>query len=169
MQASEFQRNWSHTAACYLAQEGIVESSIPPCRSQLKSKVFLQSRSSLSTATTYTTFDNKQYVVMVVGGHGSVGTKPGDCDCLYAAVNDHAGRCFVLEAVRGKGRWSDSTLGGSKSLHAAALVTDLEPCRPSRSRGALNRRRASLAHEHYCRGILDSQENSESPATPALS
>jgi quinoprotein glucose dehydrogenase len=65
-----------------------------------------------ATPTTYTTSDNKQYVVMVAGWHGSVGTKPGDCDWLYAAANDHAGRCFVLETVRGKGRWSDSTLGG---------------------------------------------------------
>ncbi|WP_283195012.1 glucose/quinate/shikimate family membrane-bound PQQ-dependent dehydrogenase [Rhizobium sp. AN80A] len=31
-----------------------------------------------STPMTYTTSDNKQYVVMVAGGHGSIGTKPGD-------------------------------------------------------------------------------------------
>ncbi|MGO8469887.1 membrane-bound PQQ-dependent dehydrogenase, glucose/quinate/shikimate family, partial [Rhizobium leguminosarum] len=31
-----------------------------------------------ATPMTYTTDDNKQYVVMVAGGQGSVGTKPGD-------------------------------------------------------------------------------------------
>ena len=31
-----------------------------------------------ATPMTYTASDNKQYVVMVAGGHGSVGTKPGD-------------------------------------------------------------------------------------------
>ncbi|TAU08019.1 glucose/quinate/shikimate family membrane-bound PQQ-dependent dehydrogenase, partial [Rhizobium ruizarguesonis] len=31
-----------------------------------------------ATPMTYTADDNKQYVVMVAGGHGSVGTKPGD-------------------------------------------------------------------------------------------
>ena len=31
-----------------------------------------------ATPMTYTASDNKQYVVIVAGGHGSVGTKPGD-------------------------------------------------------------------------------------------
>ncbi|MBX4869454.1 glucose/quinate/shikimate family membrane-bound PQQ-dependent dehydrogenase [Rhizobium bangladeshense] len=36
-----------------------------------------------ATPMTYTTDDNKQYVVMVAGGHGSVGTKPGDYVIAY--------------------------------------------------------------------------------------
>ncbi|WHO72322.1 glucose/quinate/shikimate family membrane-bound PQQ-dependent dehydrogenase [Rhizobium sp. BT03] len=36
-----------------------------------------------ATPMTYTTSDNKQYVVMVAGGHGSVGTKPGDYVIAY--------------------------------------------------------------------------------------
>lgn len=32
---------------------------------------------------TYMTDDNKQYVVMVAGGHGSVGTTPGDYVIAY--------------------------------------------------------------------------------------
>ncbi|ULR42986.1 glucose/quinate/shikimate family membrane-bound PQQ-dependent dehydrogenase [Rhizobium sp. K102] len=36
-----------------------------------------------ATPMTYTTEDNKQYVVMVAGGHGSVGTKPGDYVIAY--------------------------------------------------------------------------------------
>ncbi|WP_337266374.1 glucose/quinate/shikimate family membrane-bound PQQ-dependent dehydrogenase [Oryzifoliimicrobium ureilyticus] len=36
-----------------------------------------------STPMTYTTSDNKQYVVMVAGGHGSIGTKPGDYVIAY--------------------------------------------------------------------------------------
>ncbi|PDT08762.1 glucose/quinate/shikimate family membrane-bound PQQ-dependent dehydrogenase [Rhizobium sp. M1] len=36
-----------------------------------------------ATPMTYTTGDNKQYVVMVAGGHGSVGTKPGDYVIAY--------------------------------------------------------------------------------------
>ncbi|OWV88171.1 glucose dehydrogenase [Rhizobium sp. N122] len=36
-----------------------------------------------ATPMTYTTEDNKQYVVMVAGGHGSVGTKPGDFVIAY--------------------------------------------------------------------------------------
>jgi quinoprotein glucose dehydrogenase len=33
---------------------------------------------------TYTTSDNKQFVVIVAGGHGSVGTKAGDYVIGYA-------------------------------------------------------------------------------------
>ncbi|MGO8124287.1 glucose/quinate/shikimate family membrane-bound PQQ-dependent dehydrogenase [Rhizobium ruizarguesonis] len=36
-----------------------------------------------ATPMTYTADDNKQYVVMVAGGHGSVGTKPGDYVIAY--------------------------------------------------------------------------------------
>ncbi|MGO8073677.1 glucose/quinate/shikimate family membrane-bound PQQ-dependent dehydrogenase [Rhizobium leguminosarum] len=36
-----------------------------------------------ATPMTYTTDDNKQYVVMVAGGHGSIGTKPGDYVIAY--------------------------------------------------------------------------------------
>ncbi|XKM39694.1 glucose/quinate/shikimate family membrane-bound PQQ-dependent dehydrogenase [Rhizobium ruizarguesonis] len=36
-----------------------------------------------ATPMTYMTDDNKQYVVMVAGGHGSVGTKPGDYVIAY--------------------------------------------------------------------------------------
>jgi quinoprotein glucose dehydrogenase len=36
-----------------------------------------------ATPMTYTTSDNKQYVVMVAGGHGSLGTKPGDYVIAY--------------------------------------------------------------------------------------
>lgn len=36
-----------------------------------------------ATPMTYTTDDNKQYVVMVAGGHGSVGTTPGDYVIAY--------------------------------------------------------------------------------------
>ncbi|MBB2671190.1 UNVERIFIED_ORG: quinoprotein glucose dehydrogenase [Rhizobium esperanzae] len=36
-----------------------------------------------ATPMTYTTDDDKQYVVMVAGGHGSVGTKPGDYVIAY--------------------------------------------------------------------------------------
>ncbi|MCF3638600.1 glucose/quinate/shikimate family membrane-bound PQQ-dependent dehydrogenase [Rhizobium sp. TRM95111] len=36
-----------------------------------------------STPMTYTTDDGKQYVVMVAGGHGSVGTRPGDYVIAY--------------------------------------------------------------------------------------
>lgn len=36
-----------------------------------------------ATPMTYTTSDNKQYVVMVAGGHGSVGTTPGDYVIAY--------------------------------------------------------------------------------------
>ncbi|MBY5356948.1 glucose/quinate/shikimate family membrane-bound PQQ-dependent dehydrogenase [Rhizobium leguminosarum] len=36
-----------------------------------------------ATPMTYTTDDNKQYVVMVAGGHGSVGTKAGDYVIAY--------------------------------------------------------------------------------------
>ena len=36
-----------------------------------------------ATPMTYTASDNKQYVVMVAGGHGSVGTKPGDYVIAY--------------------------------------------------------------------------------------
>ncbi|MBY4607822.1 glucose/quinate/shikimate family membrane-bound PQQ-dependent dehydrogenase [Rhizobium sp. 9T] len=36
-----------------------------------------------ATPMTYTTDDKKQYVVMVAGGHGSVGTKPGDYVIAY--------------------------------------------------------------------------------------
>ncbi len=36
-----------------------------------------------ATPMTYETDDNKQYVVMVAGGHGSVGTKPGDYVIAY--------------------------------------------------------------------------------------
>ncbi|OWO93546.1 membrane-bound PQQ-dependent dehydrogenase, glucose/quinate/shikimate family [Rhizobium esperanzae] len=36
-----------------------------------------------ATPMTYTTDDSKQYVVMVAGGHGSVGTKPGDYVIAY--------------------------------------------------------------------------------------
>jgi len=36
-----------------------------------------------STPMTYTTDDGKQYVVMVAGGHGSIGTKPGDYVIAY--------------------------------------------------------------------------------------
>ncbi|WP_454848623.1 glucose/quinate/shikimate family membrane-bound PQQ-dependent dehydrogenase [Rhizobium binxianense] len=36
-----------------------------------------------ATPMTYTTSDNKQYVVMVAGGHGSIGTKPGDYVIAY--------------------------------------------------------------------------------------
>ncbi|MBX4977393.1 glucose/quinate/shikimate family membrane-bound PQQ-dependent dehydrogenase [Rhizobium lentis] len=36
-----------------------------------------------ATPMTYTTDDHKQYVVMVAGGHGSVGTKPGDYVIAY--------------------------------------------------------------------------------------
>ncbi|ACI54150.1 membrane-bound PQQ-dependent dehydrogenase, glucose/quinate/shikimate family [Rhizobium leguminosarum bv. trifolii WSM2304] len=36
-----------------------------------------------ATPMTYATSDNKQYVVMVAGGHGSVGTKPGDYVIAY--------------------------------------------------------------------------------------
>ncbi len=36
-----------------------------------------------ATPMTYATGDNKQYVVMVAGGHGSVGTKPGDYVIAY--------------------------------------------------------------------------------------
>ncbi|EJC78467.1 membrane-bound PQQ-dependent dehydrogenase, glucose/quinate/shikimate family [Rhizobium leguminosarum bv. trifolii WSM2297] len=36
-----------------------------------------------ATPMTYTTDDNKQYVVMVAGGHGSVGTTPGDYLIAY--------------------------------------------------------------------------------------
>ncbi|MBY5545690.1 glucose/quinate/shikimate family membrane-bound PQQ-dependent dehydrogenase [Rhizobium leguminosarum] len=36
-----------------------------------------------ATPMTYTTDDNKQYVVIVAGGHGSVGTKPGDYVIAY--------------------------------------------------------------------------------------
>ncbi|WP_064711049.1 glucose/quinate/shikimate family membrane-bound PQQ-dependent dehydrogenase [Rhizobium bangladeshense] len=36
-----------------------------------------------ATPMTYTTDENKQYVVMVAGGHGSVGTKPGDYVIAY--------------------------------------------------------------------------------------
>ena len=32
---------------------------------------------------TYTGTDNKQYVVLVAGGHGSIGTKPGDYVIAY--------------------------------------------------------------------------------------
>ncbi|MBW9115941.1 glucose/quinate/shikimate family membrane-bound PQQ-dependent dehydrogenase [Rhizobium cauense] len=37
-----------------------------------------------ATPMTYTTADNKQFVVMVAGGHGSIGTKPGDYVIGYA-------------------------------------------------------------------------------------
>ncbi|MBZ9792870.1 glucose/quinate/shikimate family membrane-bound PQQ-dependent dehydrogenase [Rhizobium sp. 3T7] len=37
-----------------------------------------------ATPMTYTTSDNKQFVVMVAGGHGSIGTKPGDYVIGYA-------------------------------------------------------------------------------------
>jgi quinoprotein glucose dehydrogenase len=37
-----------------------------------------------ATPMTYLTSDNKQYVVIVAGGHGSVGTKPGDYVIAYA-------------------------------------------------------------------------------------
>ena len=37
-----------------------------------------------ATPMTYMTDDNKQYVVMVAGGHGSVGTKPGDYVIAYS-------------------------------------------------------------------------------------
>jgi quinoprotein glucose dehydrogenase len=36
-----------------------------------------------ATPMTYTTSDNKQYVVIVAGGHGSIGTKPGDYVIAY--------------------------------------------------------------------------------------
>ncbi|MBB4569423.1 glucose/quinate/shikimate family membrane-bound PQQ-dependent dehydrogenase [Rhizobium leucaenae] len=36
-----------------------------------------------ATPTTYTAGDNKQYVVMVAGGHGSIGTTPGDYVIAY--------------------------------------------------------------------------------------
>jgi quinoprotein glucose dehydrogenase len=36
-----------------------------------------------ATPMTYTASDNKQYVLMVAGGHGSVGTKPGDYVIAY--------------------------------------------------------------------------------------
>jgi len=36
-----------------------------------------------STPMTYATADGKQYVVMVAGGHGSIGTKPGDYVIAY--------------------------------------------------------------------------------------
>ena len=36
-----------------------------------------------STPMTYATEDGRQYVVMVAGGHGSVGTKPGDYVIAY--------------------------------------------------------------------------------------
>ncbi|MEF0944094.1 glucose/quinate/shikimate family membrane-bound PQQ-dependent dehydrogenase [Rhizobium sp. BR 362] len=36
-----------------------------------------------ATPMTYTAGDNKQYVVMVAGGHGSIGTKPGDFVIAY--------------------------------------------------------------------------------------
>jgi quinoprotein glucose dehydrogenase len=36
-----------------------------------------------ATPMTYATSDNKQYVVIVAGGHGSVGTKPGDFVIAY--------------------------------------------------------------------------------------
>jgi len=36
-----------------------------------------------ATPMTYALEDGKQYVVMVAGGHGSVGTKPGDYVIAY--------------------------------------------------------------------------------------
>jgi quinoprotein glucose dehydrogenase len=36
-----------------------------------------------ATPMTYTLENGKQYVVMVAGGHGSVGTKPGDYVIAY--------------------------------------------------------------------------------------
>ena len=36
-----------------------------------------------ATPMTYTASDNKQYVLIVAGGHGSVGTKPGDYVMAY--------------------------------------------------------------------------------------
>jgi quinoprotein glucose dehydrogenase len=37
-----------------------------------------------ATPMSYTTADGKQYVLIVAGGHGSVGTKPGDYVIAYA-------------------------------------------------------------------------------------
>ncbi len=40
-----------------------------------------------ATPMTYTTDDGRQFVVMVAGGHGSVGTKPGDYVIAYALTS----------------------------------------------------------------------------------
>jgi quinoprotein glucose dehydrogenase len=37
-----------------------------------------------STPMTYATDDGRQFVVIVAGGHGSIGTKPGDYIIAYA-------------------------------------------------------------------------------------